>query len=207
LGFKPKLSLRMKGGTKRGEYPSLTATVTPRPGDANIGTTSVALPPSEFLAQEHIQTICTRAQFEAKRCPPTSVYGHARAITPLMDEPLEGPVYLRASNNKLPDLVAAINGRGIRIDVVGRIDSIKGGMRATYDILPDAPVSKFSLTLLGGKRGLLVNSDNACNATEPATARMVGQNRVGVILHPPLVNSKCKKHSKRHGKKKAGGHK
>jgi hypothetical protein len=202
LGFKPKVSLELKGGTRRGKYPSLKATVTPRPGDANIGTASVALPPSEFLAQEHIQTICTRPQFEARRCPPTSVYGRAKAVTPLMDEPLEGPVYLRSSDNDLPDLVADLSGRGIRIEVVGRIDSVNGGMRATYSILPDAPVSKFTLTLLGGKRGLLVNSDNACKA-EPATARMVGQNNVGVILHPALINRKCGKHAKRHsaGKK------
>jgi hypothetical protein len=194
LGFKPRISLRLKGGTKRGKYPSLKATVTPRPGDANIGKASVALPPSEFLEQEHIQTICTRAQYEAKRCPPTSVYGHAKAITPLMDEPLEGPVYLRASGNELPDLVAALSGRGIRIDVLGRIDSVKGGMRATYDVLPDAPVSKFTMTLRGGKRGLLVNSDDACKAP-PATARMVGQNNLGIVLHPALVNPKCKGHS------------
>ena len=202
LGFKPRLSLRMKGGTTRGKYPSLTATVTPHPGDANIGTTAVALPPSEFLAQEHIQTICTKAQFEARRCPLTSIYGHARATTPLLDEPLEGPVYLRASDSALPDLVADLSGREIRIDVVGRIDSVNGGMRATYGVLPDAPVSKFSLTLFGGGRGLLVNSDNACKAAR-AKARMVGQNNVGVVLRPSVINPRCVKRSKakhrRHG--------
>jgi len=196
LGFKPRIGLRLKGGTRRGAYPSLKATVTARAGDANIGKVAVALPPSEFLAQEHLQSICTQAQFKARRCPASSVYGHARAITPLMDEPLEGPVYLRASGNPLPDLVADINGRGIRIEVLGRIDSVKGGMRATYDVVPDAPVSKFSLTLFGGKRGLLVNSESACGAP-PARVRMVGQNNRGVILHPRLINSACK-----HGKKK-----
>jgi hypothetical protein len=201
LDFKPKLSLKMKGGTKRGKYPTLTATVTPTPGDANIGKASVALPPSEFLEQKHIKTICTKPQFEQKRCPPTSIYGYAKAWSPLMDEPLEGPVYLRASSSQLPDLVAGLNGRGIRIDVVGRIDSVKGGMRATYEVLPDAPVSKFSLTLLGGKRGLLVNSDDACKA-EPATARMVGQNNKGIVLHPRLENPKCKGHGK--GKHRKG---
>jgi hypothetical protein len=204
LGFRPKLSLRLKGGTRRGAYPSLRTTVTPRPGDANIGRVSVALPPSEFLAQEHIKTICTRAQFAAERCPATSIYGRARATTPLMDEPLAGPVYLRASSNDVPDLVAALSGRGIRIDVVGRIDSVEGGMRATYDVLPDAPVSKFSLTLLGGKRGLLVNSENACAAGR-AKARMVGQNNRGLLLHPPLVNPGCKDSKRAHKHKHGGG--
>lgn len=206
LGFRPRIALRLKGGMRRGAYPSLKATVTPRPGDANIGRVSVALPPSEFLAQEHLKSICTQPQFRAQRCPSTSVYGRARAVTPLMDEPLEGPVYLRASSGDLPDLVADISGRGIRIEVLGRIDSVKGGMRATYDVVPDAPVSKFSLTLYGGKRGLLVNSENACNAG-PAKARMIGQNNIGVILRPKLISSACK-HSKHKHKqhKRARGH-
>jgi hypothetical protein len=192
LGFRPRIGLRLKGGTKRGDYPSLKATVTPRAGNANIGKVSVALPPAEFLAQEHLKLICSQSQFQAQRCPPGSVYGRARAVTPLMDEPLEGPVYLRASQNPLPDLVADIRGRGIRIEVVGRIDSVRGGMRATYDVLPDAPVSKFSLTLFGGKRGLLVNSEDACNA-DPARVRMVGQNNRGAILRPRLQAPACKR--------------
>ena len=45
------------------------------------------------------RTICTRVQFAADECPKKSVYGHARAFTPLLGKPLEGPVYLRSSNN------------------------------------------------------------------------------------------------------------
>jgi hypothetical protein len=199
LNFKPKIDLRLRGGTRRGQFPSLTATVTPHPGDANIGKAAVNLPPSLFLEQGHIGTICSRAQSAAGRCPAESIYGKARAISPLLDEPLEGPVYLRASNNQLPDLVAAISGRGIRIDVVGRIDSKGGGMRATYEVLPDAPVSKFVLTLKGGKHGLLVNSDNTCNAPQ-GIARMVGQNNKGAVLKPTVLNGACKKKKKKSGK-------
>jgi hypothetical protein len=195
LKFAPRMRLRLKGGTERADYPALKATVAPRPGNANIGRVSVVLPPSEFLAQEHIETICGRGQSAAGRCPKESIYGTARARTPLLDEPLEGPVYLRASDGKLPDLVAALSGRGVRIDVVGRIDSRKGGMRATFDVLPDAPVSKFVMNLRGGARGLLVNSDDVCTAP-PATVRMVGQNNRGVVLRPKLVNPKCRKGSR-----------
>ncbi len=201
-GFAPRMRLELKGGTKRGKYPSLKAIVTPRPGDANISQAKVTLPPSEFLAQENIDTICTRGQSAAGKCPPGSIYGKARAVTPLLDEPLEGPVYLRSSDHPLPDLVASLTGRGVRIDVVGRIDSYKGGMRATYDVLPDAPVTRFSLTLKGGdKKGLLVNSDNSCKAP-PATARMVGHNNKGILLRPPLINPVCNKKGKAKVRKK-----
>jgi hypothetical protein len=192
LEFAPRIDLRLKGGTRRGKFPSLKATVTPRPGQANIGQATVNLPPSLFLEQSHIDTICSQGQSAAGKCPAGSIYGKARAITPLMDEPLEGPVYLRASANKLPDLVAALTGRGVRVDVVGRIDSKHGGMRATYDVLPDAPLTKFALTLNGGKHGLLVNSDNICKSP-PATARMAGQNNSGVVLRPNVINPACKK--------------
>jgi hypothetical protein len=204
LDFAPKMSLRLIGGTKRGKYPSLRATVTPRAGDAGIAGAAVTLPPSLFLEQGHIETICTRVQAAAGSCPADSIYGTARAITPLMDEPLEGPVYLRASDNKLPDLATTLTGRGIRIEIAGRIDSNKGGMRATYENLPDAPVSKFVLTLKGGKRGLLVNSDDACKAAA-ARVRMAGHSNATTQLRPKLVNRKCKKKakkSKRHSRKK-----
>jgi hypothetical protein len=121
-----------------------------------------------------------------------------------MDEPLEGPVYLRASNHTLPDLVASLTGRGIRIDVVGRIDSKGGGMRASYEVLPDAPLTKFSLTLKGGEHGLLVNSDNLCKAIAPATAKLAGQNNTGVVLKPSVINPACKKGKAKSNKKGKG---
>jgi hypothetical protein len=188
LGFKPRLSLRLKGGTKRGDYPSLRAEVRPRHGDANIARAAVTLPPAEFLAQNHLDTICTRAQFAREDCPRGSVYGRAHAVTPLLGKPLEGPVYLRASDNPLPDLVAALRGggAGIAIDVVGRIDSFHGGLRGTFNLLPDAPVSKFVMTLYGGKRGILVNAEDVCAAPQLATARLVGKNNLGERLRPEL---------------------
>jgi hypothetical protein len=201
LPFAPRIEFRLKGPVKRGAYPTLRAIVIPRPGDANIGRVVATLPPSQFLAQENIKTICTRQAYALRACPHESVYGWARAETPLMETPLEGPVVLRSSENELPDMVAQLSGRGIDVDVVGRIDAVKGKLRATYDVLPDAPVSRFELTLRGGKkRGLLVNSDNICFSA-PATVKLIGQNNIGVIRRPSLVNSACKK--KKAGKRKA----
>ncbi len=197
LPFAPRIEFRLKGPAKRGAYPTLRTMVTPRPGDSNIGHVVATLPPSQFLAQENIKTICGRQDYARRSCPKASVYGWARAETPLMEEALEGPVVLRASDNKLPDLAAQISGRGIDIDVVGRIDAVKGRLRATYDVLPDAPVSRFVMTLHGGKkRGLLVNSDNICKSA-PATVRMIGHNNVGIVHRPPLINPVCKKKAKK----------
>ena len=201
LGFEPRLRLSLEGATRRGGYPALEAVVRPRPGNANIGKAAVALPPSIFLAQNHIDGICTGPQFAAERCPAASVYGHAQAITPLLGQPLEGPVYLRSSGNQLPDLVADLSGAGIRIEVGGRIDSVDGGIRGSFDVLPDAPVTKFTLTLKGGKRGLLVNSEDLCATQARASARMIGQNNHLASLRPRLAVG-CPKHAqKKRGKR------
>ncbi len=196
LGFKPKLSFRLKGGTKRGDHPKFQATLKARPGDANIDRVSVALPHSEFLDQAHIGTVCTRPQFAAGKCPPASVYGYARAITPLLDKPLEGPVYLRSSDNKLPDLVADLNGQ-IHIVLDGRIDSVNGGIRNTFDVIPDAPVSKFTLHMQGGKKGLLVNSTSLCKKDSFAVVKVKGQNGAYANQNPQMQNDCGSKHGKK----------
>jgi hypothetical protein len=195
LPFKPRLSLRLKGGSKRGAHPALRAVLRARPGDANIGSATVTLPRSAFLEQAHIRTICTRVQFAAENCPAASIYGHARATTPLLDEPIEGPVYLRSSGHKLPDLVAALHGL-VDVNVVGRIDSFRGGLRSSFVSVPDAPVTKFVLTMQGGRKGLVVNSRNLCDGVNRARVRFVGQNGRPFGARP-VVRPTCGKPRKR----------
>ena len=192
LSFKPKLDLRLFGGTKRGSHPKFQARLTMPPGGANIAAASVALPKSEFLDQGHIKTICTRVQFKAAACPAGSIYGTVTAKTPLLDETLQGNIYLRSSNNPLPDIVAAFRGGRIDANVVGRVDSINGGIRNTFDFVPDAPVTEAVFTFAGGKKGLLVNSRNICNGTFRATAKFKGHNGAVKEWRPKLV-AKCPK--------------
>jgi hypothetical protein len=198
LGFKPRIDLKMKGGTKRGDYASLRVVVRPRPGDANIASAQVTLPPSLFFEQGNIKTICTKGQFAAHNCPRGSVYGHVRAFTPLLEAPMEGPAYLRSSSHTLPDLVFALRGHGIEVDVAGRIDSFKGGIRGTFPTIPDAPVSKFVLKMNAGKRGVLVNAENLCKKKQLASAKFVGHANRGWRTHPEL-KAKCKKKKKGRG--------
>jgi hypothetical protein len=199
LGFKPHLKLRLDGGTKRGAYPKLRATLRMPQGGANVGRASVALPHSAFLAQEHIRTICTRVQFAADACPTGSIYGSAIAKTPLFSEPLRGPVVLRSSRNPLPDMVAILRGPAslpVEVDLVGRVDSVNGGIRNTFDVVPDAPVETFTLQLRGGKKSLLVNSRDLCTGTNRANAKFTGQNGRSYNFRPVVVPANCAKKSK-----------
>ncbi len=203
LGFRPKLNLRLFGATKRAKHPRLRAVLRARPGDANIGRASVALPHALFLDQARLSTICTRVQFAADKCPKKSIYGRAVARTPLLDKPLKGPVYLRSSNNPLPDLVAHLRGQ-VDIALVGRIDSFRGGIRTTFDRVPDVPVSKFKMILPGGKRGLLVASRNLCAAPVKAIVQLKGQNGKKANRRPKL-RTPCKGKRANKGKQKHAG--
>ncbi|MBA3865972.1 MAG: hypothetical protein H0X42_06450 [Solirubrobacterales bacterium] len=210
LRFAPKLALKVFGKTNRNAKPRFRAVLTAKPGEANIARAQVNLPHSLFLEQGHIKTICTRVQFNAgaghgEQCPKGSIYGHARAFTPLLDKPLEGPVYLRSSSHKLPDLVAALNGQ-IDVTLAGKVDSgPNAGIRNTFELVPDAPVSKFILELKGGKKGLLVNSENLCSKTgksRRAIVRFTGQNGKVEAFKPKVANQCGKAHG--HKKKDSG---
>ena len=92
-------------------------------------------------------------------------------------------------------------------DIDGKIDTGKGGgIRNTFQAVPDAPVSKFVLELKGGKKGLLVNSENICSKPQHATADFTGQNGKVYDTEPLIANS-CGKKAKGKKSKKRGGKK
>ena len=204
LGFKPRLGLRLKGGTRRGAHPAFRAVLRPRQGDANTKRTIVRLPRSAFLEQAHIRTVCTRVQFAADACPKGSVYGHVVAYTPLLDQPLRGPAYLRSSSHKLPDLVFDLHGI-VDIEASARIDSIHGGIRASFASIPDAPLSKVIVNMQGGKKGLIVNSRNLCATKNRAAVRLDAHNGKRLKLNP-VLQPRCKRahRAKRSAHRRAG---
>jgi hypothetical protein len=208
LGFKPSLRFSLKGETKRSGNPAVTAVLKAPKGDANIAKTTVLLPSTSFIDNNHISNPCTRVQFNENACPAKSVLGIARAFTPLLDEPLEGPVYFRANGGEreLPDLVADLNGQ-IHVTLVGFIDSVgkkgseKRRVRTRFANVPDAPVSKFVLRLYGGKRGLIENSVNLCRSPGAATVQMDAQNGKTHDFDTPFAAKCGAKKSKSHGRR------
>jgi hypothetical protein len=196
LGFRPKLFLRLFGAMRRTKNPRLRAVLLPRAGDANIARAATILPRSLILDQGNLAKVCTRVQFAAHNCPKNSIYGYARAFTPLLDGPLKGPVYLRSSDNVLPDLVAALNGQ-VDVELSSRTDSTRGRIRSTFDVVPDVPVSKFVLTLRGGPKGLLVNSRNQCPRKGGGKAKGAGASKVRPKGPRAIVRFKAQNGKKR----------
>lgn len=195
LAFKPKLELRLSGATKRTGHPALKAVLTFPQGatSANIARAQVGLPHSEFLDQGNLDQVCKQADLKAGTCPKSSVYGHAKAWSPLLDKPLEGPVYLGVGfGYSLPALVADLNGQ-IRFLLKSKVDTTKqDGIRNTFEAAPDAPVSRFVLEMKGGpKYGLLQNSENICAKTQRASVAFRAHNGKVRHLTPKIANG-CK---------------
>jgi hypothetical protein len=190
LGFAPRLGLRLRGGTERGDFPVLTTIYVPRPGDANLKSLSLLFPRSAFVEQGHFRTICTRKAFAVDSCPKGSVYGHATVSTPLLEESLSGPVYLRSSDNNLPDAVLDLHGI-IDVEVPVRIDSFKQRLRATVAAAPDAPVTKAVVRMQGGGKGLFVNSRDLCAAKNRARIRFGAQSTKALTRNPVVRRGGC----------------
>ena len=204
LPYTPKLNLKFSGGVKRRGHPAVRATFLAGANESNTRRISVALPKGQLLDNGHIDTICTRPQFAADNCPAGSRIGSAEATTPLLDQPLKGGVYLRSSNNDLPDMVMDLEGQ-IDIELAGRIDTVKGGaLRTTFDTVPDAPVTSFTANLEGGAKGLIQNSESLCGKAKRATVRMRGQNGAIHNTRPKLQTTCGSKARSKRGKRPAG---
>lgn len=192
LAFRPKLALALAGGTKPHNHPALKATISfPAKGtSANLATASLTLPKSLGL--------------DKARLRPGGVIGSAKATTPLLASPLQGPVYLRSRGAKQPpELVAELAG-AVNVTLAGHLQITKtGAVRAEIEELPDAPISSFVLNLTGGKKGLLENAANLCAGSGRAAALFDGQNAV-TREESPLIADGCKKAAKGKGKTHAG---
>jgi hypothetical protein len=79
-----------------------------------------------------------------------------------------------------------------------------GKLVTTFSSIPDAPVSKFTLTISGGRRGLLVitgRGRNVCSAPQVATATLGAQSgkseALTMKLSKPCGKAKKPKHKKK----------
>jgi hypothetical protein len=178
LGFRPKFYARILSGenqTRRAANPKLRAILDARKGNANVRRAAFILPRATILDQSHIRTICTRVQLAADECPKAAIYGHAQATSPLLNGKLKGPVYLTSSNNELPDLLVDLRGQ-VDIQLRGVIGSKNGRLKTVFRKVPDVAVDKFILTMRGGNRGLLVNSENLCDRPRSGFLNLRAQN-------------------------------
>jgi hypothetical protein len=119
---------------------------------------------------------------------------------------LEGNVYLVTGfGYELPALVADLGGQ-IEVRLVGKVDTGReDGIRNSFEMVPDAPVSKFVLEMTGGKKSLIENHENLCakHAKRKALAEFTAQNGKVWDIEPAVKNGcKHRKGGHKHAKQK-----
>jgi uncharacterized repeat protein (TIGR01451 family) len=184
LAFKPSFKVSTSGHTSRMNGASLTVKLTypntPQGTEANIARVKVELPKQLPSRLTTLQKACTAATFEANpaNCPVASVVGHAKAVTPILPVPLEGPAYFVSHGGEaFPSLIIVLQGYGVTVDLVGATFISKHGITSsTFKTVPDVPVGSFQLTLPEGPTSALAAPANLCQGKLTMPTEFVAQN-------------------------------
>jgi hypothetical protein len=197
LTFKPAFKVSTSGKTSKADGASLTAKLTVPAAlgtQANIREVKVDLPKQLPSRLTTLQKACTAAQFNTNPagCPAASNIGRAKAITPILPVPLEGPVYFVSHGGEaFPSLEIVLQGYGFTIDLVASTFISKAGITSsTFHTVPDQPVTSFEITLPEGKFSALAANGNLCSVTNTVTVKK--KVTVKVKGHKQTVTRKVK---------------
>jgi hypothetical protein len=174
LPFNPTLSasiLNGRSGTTRSSHPALQVNVGGTPGGANILGADVLLPPAFQVDQANLGNLCSESELASNQCAGRNTIGSASATTPLLDQPLSGPVYAVSGSGGLPRLAMILNGPASQpVQLIVRADTVTRGnqIASVISAAPDAQINGFTLTIDGGSTGYLVNNTNLCSTTKKA---------------------------------------
>jgi hypothetical protein len=186
--------------------------------ESHLRDAEVTLPPGLVVNPSAAdgREACTEAQIDlysqdAAQCPDAAKVGSVTAITPLLEKPLEGAVYLAQQGaNPFKSLLAiyvVVEGEGVRVKLAGQVraDPLTGQLTATFDgnrapvfngnpVLegePQLPFSDLKLRFFGGPRAALMTPE--CG-TYAASARLTPWSGTPAVA-PPIpafaVNTNC----------------
>ena len=211
LKFEPKFAVSTSGKTSRRNGASLKVKLTYPSNslgkDANIAKVKVDLPKQLPSRLTTLQKACVAATFEANpaSCPADSRVGQAKAVTPLIPVPLEGPAYFVSHGGaKFPELIIVLQGYGVTLYLHGETFISKAGITSsTFATVPDAPVGSFELTLPEGSDSALAANGNLCKSTLKMPTAFDGQNGAEIHESTPITVTGCTKAKKTKTKTKA----
>ena len=135
---------------------------------AELKQLTVALPPGMAISLSAANGLgaCTPGEIalrssERPACPEAAEIGEADVVTPLLEHPLKGAVYMaqpETFEESLIGLYVVVEGSGVAIKLAGRatLDSNTGQVAIAFGDLPQLPLSEIRLSLFGGPRAALV---------------------------------------------------
>ncbi len=210
LAFKPNFSVSTSGKTSRANGASLTAKIVYPIGNlganqassqSNIASVKVDLPKQLPSRLTTLQKACTAKVFEANpaNCPAASIVGHAKAITPVLPVPIEGPTYFVShAGEEFPSLIAVLQGYGVTVDLVGStfINNKTNITSSTFKNVPDVPIASFELSLPQGKYSALAANGNLCKSKLVMPTAFTGQDGAVIHQNTPISATGCPKAKK-----------
>ncbi len=221
LKFQPNFKVSTSGKTSRANGASLTAKIVYPVGNlgfnqassqSNIKSVKVDLPKQLPSRLTTLQKACPAKTFEVNPalCPPDSIVGHGKAITPLLPVPVEGPAYFVShAGEEFPNLIVVLQGDNVTVDLVGDtfINNKTNITSSTFNEVPDVPIQTFELNLPQGKYSALAANTNLCKTKLTMPTAFTGQN--GAVLHQstPMTVTGCAKSKPKNAKVKKKGRK
>ena len=198
LPLNPRLALGLKGAKEvtDGKHPGINATLIQERGESGLKKVAVKLPLSLALDPDNAQALC---EFEAGKrveCPAGSIVGKATAVTPALNQPLTGPIYFVENTRTsasgriirtLPKLWLALKGE-VPLDLYAESTVVDDHLVATFNMVPDAPISRFDLAIDGGKNGILAATESICEKKQTALITYEGQNGKRVFRNVDLAD-------------------
>jgi hypothetical protein len=198
LPFGPKFSVATSGKTSRTAGASLDAKlVFPSGPQSNIARVKVELPKQLPSRLTTLQKACRDSVFETNpaACPAESVIGAVQAVTPILPVKLVGPVYFVSHGGAaFPNLVAVLQGYGVRVNLVGETFISKAGITSsTFTNVPDVPVSSFELFLPEGPFSALAANGDLCKDKLLMPTSFVAQDGAQLKQNTPIEVTGCPK--------------
>jgi hypothetical protein len=221
LKFQPNFKVSTTGKTTRINGASLTAKIVYPTGNlgfnqassqSNINSVKVDLPKQLPSRLTTLQKACPAATFQANpaSCPAASVVGHAKAVTPVLPVPLEGPAYFVShAGEEFPSLIVVLQGYGVTVELVGStfINSKTNITSSTFKQVPDVPIGSFELVLPQGKYSALAANGNLCKSKLKMPTAFIAQNGARLNQSTPITVTGCTKHKTKTKAKKSVHHK
>jgi hypothetical protein len=208
LKFAPKFAAATSGMPSRLNGAPLTVHLNyPKArlgSQANIARVKVELPKRLPSRLTTLQKACAAAQFAKNPagCPVASIVGHAKATTPILPVPLEGPAYFVSHGGEaFPSLIIVLQGYGVTVDLVGTtFISKKGITSTTFKTVPDVPVGSFALTLPQGPYSALTANGNLCKGKLAMPTEFIAQDGTKLRQKTLIKVTGCAHHAGRKAK-------
>jgi hypothetical protein len=192
LAFKPKVTATMGGvgATGRTSHVPFSATISQGSGEAAQSTAMVTLPAGLGFSTNGATALCSVSQFNSDTCPAGSHVGTATITTPLLADPVSGPVFEVTTGIGLPGVGVSFGGK-LPFKLRGTAGVSGGRAQNTFTGLPDVPLSTFTLAIDGGPHGILTASADLCGGARTVDGVFTGQSGANASVSAPATVVGC----------------